>query len=145
MTTLKKLINSVIILAVCAALTLSLFAPSATADTNSGLRRLTLETGSKHYQNSQLLVHEKTFNSVVVSLNPPNQTGMIKEIKITRAIGNNQQETEFECANQQVQNGTDLIKSCSMNGSATLKTGDTTYMADVSGFEPNTLLQVDFN
>jgi hypothetical protein len=67
----------------------------------------------------------------VVSLEPPDQTGTIDAIVITRPNG----KREFACAGLKVQNGTDLIKSC--GGPAVLETGETTYVAMGSGFAPN--------
>ena len=141
MSTFKKLMNSVKILAICAVLILGLFAPSAMADTNEhlGFRRLILEKGSKDYENSQVLYSPLDFNSVKVSLSPSDQTGTIEKIRITGPDG----EKELECDNQKIKDGDDLVELC-VKPSVHLKQGNTKYEASVSGFEPNTRLQVNF-
>ncbi|MBV6627773.1 MAG: hypothetical protein KI793_33435 [Rivularia sp. (in: Bacteria)] len=140
MSTFKKLMNSVKILAICAVLVVGLFAPVAMADESLGFRRLILETGKENYEKSQTIYSPVDFNSVVVSLNPANQTGTIDKIRITGPDG----KREFECKNREIENGDDLVKLCGAEGPLHLVKGDTKYEASVSGFKPNTQLQVNF-
>lgn len=140
MSTLKKLMSSVKILAICAVLILGLFAPAAMADEHLGFRRLILETGNKDYENSQVLYSPLDFDSVKVSLNPSEQTGMIEKIRITGPHG----EKELECDRKEIKDGVDLVQLCGAEAPLHLVKGDTTYEATVSGFKPNTLLQVNF-
>jgi hypothetical protein len=59
--------------------------------------------------------------------------GVVKSIKITRKVGNDDV-IEFGCVNLKVSQGTDLIKSC--GGPALLAAGETTYQAAGADFGP---------
>ncbi|MGF1672826.1 MAG: hypothetical protein ACFCUV_03970 [Rivularia sp. (in: cyanobacteria)] len=143
MSTLKKLMSFVKIFAICAVLMLAFFSPVAMAETGSGfVRRLYIQGENFQYKQSQPLYSEREIKSVVVSLKPANETGTIEKILITGPDG----ETEFSCANQKIENGVDLVKSCGAEAPLHLEAGETTYMAMGSGFSPNasTLLEVQF-
>ena len=141
MSTLKKLMSSVKILAICAVLILGLFAPSAMADSSNIVRRLYIQGENFQYKQSQPIYNEQEINSVVVSLKPANETGTIDKILITGPHG-----TEFSCNNQKIKNGVDLVKSCGQEAPLRLEPGETTYTAMGSGFtaDATTLLEVNF-
>lgn len=137
MNSLRKFMNSVRILAICAVLTLGLFAPAATANTNvDALKSISIEGGSFKVNPVRQIDRQKTIRSAVVALEPANETGTIDAIIITGANG----KREFACANLKVKNGTDLIKSC--GGPAVLEPGETSYMAMGSGFDPNSQVEL---
>lgn len=72
--------------------------------------------------------------SALVSLSPDTlKEGVVKSIKITRKVGNDDI-IEFGCVNLKVSQGTDLIKSC--GGPALLAAGETTYEATGTNFGP---------
>ena len=135
MSTLKKLMSSVKILAICAVLILGLFAPSAMA----------VEVGPIHIKEGSFNVssfhpiNQVRVRSAVVSLKPANETGTIEKIVITGPDG----EREFGCPNLKVEDGIDLIESC--GGPAVLKAGDTSYIAKGSGFDPNSEVILSVN
>ncbi|MEO1427787.1 MAG: hypothetical protein AAFV71_01725 [Cyanobacteria bacterium J06633_8] len=132
MSTLKKLISSVKILAICAVLILGLFSPTAMAENHGDmLKSISIEGGSFKVNPVKPLNHQATIRSAVVALEPANETGTIDAIVITGPDG----KREFGCAGLKIKNGTDLIKSC--GGPAILEPGATSYMAIGSGFAPN--------
>lgn len=136
MSTLKKLMNSVKILAICAVLVVGLFAPSAMADMRVG--PIPIKGGSFNIH-SVGSINQQTVRSAIVALEPANETGTIEAIVITGPEG----ERELGCPNLKVENGIDLIQSC--GGPAVLKAGETTYMAKGSGFDPNSEVILSVN
>lgn len=129
MTSLKKLVQGVKILAVILTCSVLLFLQNAIAEETLSF--------SIDVKGSQFIITPVTgtldkklrISSAVVSL-PENETGIIDKIIITGPNG----EREFGCVNLKVTNGTDLIKSC--GGPAYLNVGNNTYEAQGSKFEP---------
>lgn len=139
MTSLKKLLQGVKILAVILTCSVFLFLQNAIAASESDCLippTVNIENGEFDLNNLPIIDIPKPLRiaSAVVSL-PEGETGLIEQIKITNtSLPMGENEIEFGCVNLKVQNGTDLIKSC--GGPAYLKAGNTKYEAKGSKFNP---------
>lgn len=115
------------------------FSPVAIASTENMpvpiMKEIHITKPDFEYSNHKPSDASVRISSAIVSL-PEGESGTIDSIKI---IGPND-ELEFGCTNQNVVNGTDLIKSC--GGNAYLKKGDTTYIASGSNFKHDTTLEI---
>lgn len=118
------------------------FSPVAIASTDTNdvmdtvFKEISITKSDFQYSHQKIIPTSGRVSSAIVSL-PEGESGTIDNIKI---IGPNN-ELEFGCVNQNVVNGTDLIKSC--GGNAYLKEGNTTYEANGSNFTPGITLGID--
>jgi hypothetical protein len=141
MNSLKKLLQWSKFLAVTLVFSLFLYSQSAIAQNATGMSAMErmfeadIRGGTFTVDARDLDVkNDFRVGSAVLAL-PEGETGTIAEIAITGPSGK-----IFGCKNIQVQNGTDLIKSC--GGPAYLKAGKSTYSARGSNFQPQTDLKL---